>query len=130
MRRSRAKNAGPSRSDVRPEGDDADDEPLSPSLIRELRKSVADLDDPIRYLIVSEFGPRFALYYNVSDDVYAMNDPGGGTLFKRRAAAVAVKRLLGARVRVIRCTSKLRGRVRVPVLLAKPRNRRGRKGAA
>jgi len=79
--------------------------------------------------IVSEFGPRFALYYNVSDDVYAMNDPGGGTLFKRRAAAVAVKRLLGARVRVIRCNTK-RGKAPVPVLLAKPRNRRGRKGAA
>lgn len=27
-------------------------------------------------------GPRFALYYNVSDDLYAMNDPSGGTLFK------------------------------------------------
>ena len=39
-------------------------------------------------------GARFVLYYNVSDDVYAWNDPQGGTLFKRRQAAALIHRKL------------------------------------
>lgn len=77
---------------------------------------MADLDDDTRYLLVSQMGPRFALYYNVSDDVYVMNDPLGATLFKRRKAALAVKALLGGSIRVLRCKSKRVNSVRVPVL--------------
>jgi hypothetical protein len=40
-------------------------------------------------------GARFVLYYNVSDDVYAWNDPSAGTLFKRRKAAELLQRTLG-----------------------------------
>jgi hypothetical protein len=99
--------------------------------MRELQKRVADLEDPTRYLVVTGFGPRFVLYYNVCDDVYAMNEPSGGTLFKRRAAALAIKRLLGRKVRVVRCTTKRRRGIRVPVLPAKrkSRNTRRRRGA-
>ncbi len=97
------------------ESDPFDDE-LTPAQIQELRRRVADLDDVTRYLLVSQMGPRFALYYNVSDDVYAMNDPRGATLFKRRKAALAVKALLGGSVRVLRCKSKRVHGVRVPVL--------------
>lgn len=92
------------------------EEPLSQRQVRELRRRVADLDDPTRYLLVSRFGQRFALYYNVSDDVYAMNNPQGATLFKRRKAALAVKRLVGPRVQVIRCTTKRKKGARIPVL--------------
>ncbi len=77
---------------------------------------MADLDDATRYLLVSQMGPRFALYYNVSDDVYVMNDPRGATLFKRRKAALAVKALLGESIRILRCKSKRVNGVDVPVL--------------
>src|SRR3990172_2347322 len=100
-----------------------DDAPLSETQIRDLRRRMADLKDPVRYLIVAEMGPRFALYYNVADDVYAMNDPAHATLFKRRAAALAVRRLLGRGTRVIQCTTRRRKGLRVPVLQAKSRRR-------
>ncbi|MBI2219378.1 MAG: hypothetical protein HYU51_19035 [Candidatus Rokubacteria bacterium] len=86
---------------------------------------MADLHDVTRYLLVSEMGPRFALYYNVSDDVYVMNDPRGATLFKRRAAALAVKALLGGGIRVLRCKTRRVDGARVPVL-GRTRRRRGR----
>ena len=95
---------------------DFDDGPLTQTQVRELRRRAADLDNPVRYLLVSRFGRRFALYYNVSDDVYAMNEPRSATLFKRKKAALAVKQLLGPRVRALRCTTKRENGVRVPIL--------------
>jgi hypothetical protein len=98
------------------ESDPVDDE-LTPAQVRELRRRMVDLDDTARYLLVSQMGPRFALYYNVSDDVYVMNDPRGATLFKRRKAALAVKVLLGGgSIRILRCKSKRVNGVQVPVL--------------
>ena len=94
----------------------ADDDELSAAQVRELKRRVVDLHDPIRYLLVSRMGPKFVLYYNVSDGMYAMNDPKHGTLFKRRDAALAVKRLLGSGVRIVRCTTKRRRGKRVPLL--------------
>ncbi len=93
-----------------------DDEPLTKAQVRELRRRVADLDNPIRYLLVSQIAPRFKLYYNVADDHYVMNEPQGGTLFKRRKAALAVRQLLGPGVKVIRCTTKRDKGMRVPIL--------------
>lgn len=83
-----------------------DEEELSPAAIRELERRVRDSRDPIRYMLVSEFSRRFVLYYNVSDDVFAMNDPSGGTLFKRREAAESVKRLLGTGISIVKYTTK------------------------
>jgi len=107
-----------------PEFDPLDDE-LTPAQIRELRRRLADLDDDTRYLLVSQMTPRFALYYNVADDVYVMNDPRGATLFKRRKAAVAVKALLGGSVRIVRCQSKRVKGVRIPILPTPRKRRRG-----
>jgi hypothetical protein len=95
---------------------DADLEPLTKAQIRELRRRIRDFDDPIRYLLVSDLGPRFKLYYDVSDGVYVMNDPSKGTLFKTRAVAVAVKATLGPGIRVVRCDTKIKDGTRVPVL--------------
>ncbi len=98
---------------------------LTPAQVRELRRRMADLDDATRYILVSPMGPRLALYYNVSEDVYVMNDPTGATLFKRRNAAVAIKKLLGGWIRVVRCASKRDSGVRVPVLSTTRGRRRG-----
>jgi hypothetical protein len=84
---------------------------LTRSQTRELDRQLADLRDRTRYLLVSRFGPRFALYYNVSEDTYGMNEPAHATLFKRRQAAVAVKRLLGRGIDLIRCRVDRRGKL-------------------
>ena len=102
----------------------AGDPPLTAAQIREIKHRAADLDDPVRYLLASQMTPRFVLYYNVSDDTYVLNEPKLATLFKRRKTAESVKRLLGGRIRVIRCTTKHRNGQRVPLL---PRlSRRGK----
>jgi hypothetical protein len=79
---------------------------LSPAQIRELGRRVRDRRDSIRYMLVSEFSRRFILYYNVSDDVYVMNDPTGGTLFKRLKTAKDVKRLLSEGTSIVKYTTK------------------------
>jgi hypothetical protein len=92
---------------------------MSPAQIREIERRIADLDNPVRYLLVSRLGPRFSLYYNVSDDLFAMNDPSGATLFKRRKAAESVKRTLGRGgrgIQLIECRSRQRNGASVPVL--------------
>jgi hypothetical protein len=107
-----------------------DDPPLTPAQIRELDRRVKDLDDRTRYLLVSAFTPTFVLYYNVSEDMYSMNDPAYATLFKRRAAALAVKRLLGGGVQIVPCRVDRRGRLVLNSLPAHWRKRRRtRKGA-
>jgi hypothetical protein len=57
-------------------------------------------------MLVSEFSRRFMLYYNVSSDTYAMNQPTGGTLFERVKAAESVKQLLGTGVAIVKFTTK------------------------
>jgi hypothetical protein len=85
--------------------------PLSRAQTRELRRRVADLDDRTRYLLVSVFSRRFALYYDVSQDVWAMNDPSSGTLFKRRSAAKAVQGLLRDGILIVPCRVNRRSRL-------------------
>jgi hypothetical protein len=80
--------------------------PLSREWKKEIARRVKDLDDPLRYMLVSEFGRKFILYYNVTSDSFAMNDPTLGTLFKRRQAAEGVKKLLGRGVAVVKFTAK------------------------
>ncbi len=86
-----------------------DDSDLTPSQIRELDRRIKDIDDPVRYLIVSDFGPRLILYYNVSDDTFAYNNPAGGTLFKRRAAAESIRRILRSTATIARFSLKGKG---------------------
>ena len=116
-RRGRPKPLGPV--------DHSDDWPLTKAEIRELDRRLADTRDRTRYLLTSVFGPRFALYYNVSGDMYGMNDPRYATLFKRRTAALAIKRLLGSGVQVLRCRVDRRDRL-VLRSVPKPRAHRNR----
>jgi hypothetical protein len=104
---------------------------LTRAQTRELDRRLADLRDRSRYLLVSRLGPRFDLYYNVSEDTYGMSEPPHATLFKRRQAAAAIKRLLGKSIDLIRCRVDRRGKL---VLRSVPSPKRGpakrRKGAA
>lgn len=84
---------------------------LSKSQVRELRCRFRDLEDRTRYLLVSVFTPRMALYYNVSNDTFGMNNPSLGTLFKRRTAAIAIQRLLRTGIQVIKCRADRHDRV-------------------
>ena len=68
-----------------------------------LSRRIKYLADPTRYLVVSTLVPKFVLYYDVKEDVFAWNDPAGGTVFKRRAMAAAVARLLGPRLEIVQC---------------------------
>jgi hypothetical protein len=43
--------------------------------------------------------------------MWAANDPAAGTLFKRRAAAVAVRSLLRSDVQIVKCRVNTRERV-------------------
>jgi len=76
---------------IAPKGDVDDDPQLSPEWIRELKRRVKDSRDPVRYMLVSEFSRKFILYYDVSTDTFAMNNPSRGTLFKRKEVAESVK---------------------------------------
>jgi len=109
------------------ESDADDDFSLTKAQLRELDRRIADVKDPVRYLIEGGFGPKFRLYYNVTDDVYVMSDPAHGTLFKRRKAAVAVQKLLGGGKRVVRCTTRRRKGQLIPVLPSRKRTTRGRR---
>jgi hypothetical protein len=116
----------------RPSGEsDADDSPpLTAAQSRELRRRIRDLNDRTRHLLVSVFAPRFALYYNLSGDTYGMNDPAHATLFKRRAAAIAIQRTLGPGVQIVRCRVNRGGRLVPSSLPTRLRKRpRARKGA-
>lgn len=81
-------------------------EKLSPAWAREINRRVRDSENPVRYMLTSEFSRRFILYYDVSRDAFVMNDPSGGTLFKRRKAAENVGELLGRRIVIVKFTTK------------------------
>jgi len=101
----------PRRKPVETKPNQSEEWPLTASQIRELNRRVDDLNDRTRYLLVSLFTRRLVLYYDVSRDVWAANDPAAGTLFKRRAAAAAIKALLRDSVRVVRCRVNTRERL-------------------
>ena len=58
---------------------------------------------------------------NVSEDTYGMNEPGHATLFKRRVAAAAIRRILGGGVEIIRGRVGPRGRLVLNSLAARRR---------
>ena len=104
--------------------------PLAPAQIRELKRRLVDLKDRRRFLLVSAFTARTAFYYDVSRDTWGMNDPSLGTLFKRRATATAVQRLLRDAVQVVRCRVDRRDRlIKKSVPRVRPAWRRKKRGA-
>jgi hypothetical protein len=127
-RKIQRRKPGPGKLNPRAKESVADDDfELTKVQLRELDRRMADAKDPVRYLIEGGFGPRFKLYYNVTDDVYVMNDAAHATLFKRRKAAVAVQKLLGGGKCIVRCTTRRRKGQLIPVLPSRKRTTRGRR---
>jgi hypothetical protein len=95
-----------------PAAPEDEDWELSKAQIRELERHVRDIDDPRRFVLASEFLPSFVLYYDVSNNVYVMNDLSAATVFKKRKAAVAIKALLGKGVRIVECLKLKSGKLK------------------
>lgn len=71
--------------------------PLTKRQIAELKKRHADSIDPVRYVIASPFTRKFCLYYVPSDAHFAMNHLPPESLFKRKAEALAVAKIVQGR---------------------------------
>jgi len=67
---------------------------LTKRQLAELERRVADAMDPVRYVIVSSFLPKFSLFYCPSDGMFVMNEIPDTALFKRKAEALAVAQAL------------------------------------
>jgi hypothetical protein len=85
--------------------------PLTAAERRELARRIQDADDPRRYLLVSATLPWFSLYYEIQEDAWLIDDPARATLFKRRAAALAIRDLMKPGVFVVPCTVDARGKL-------------------
>jgi len=77
-----------------PRHEDADLPPLSAGDIAELKRRVDEMRDPTRYVIVSAFSRRFCLFYCPEDGNYIMNEIPEAAMFKRKAEAIAVAKVL------------------------------------
>ncbi len=75
-----------------PEPDD--DKPPTKRQILKLKKLMADLDDPTRYVIVSPMLRGWCFFYNPEDAHYLPNRIEPNCLFKRKAEAQAVAKVL------------------------------------
>jgi hypothetical protein len=71
-----------------------DESRLSPKMLARLKRRIDDHDDPTRYVIVSAFSQRFCLYYCLESGCYVMNEIPDSALFKRKAEAQAVAKVL------------------------------------
>ncbi len=88
-----------------------DNPPLTAAERRELERRIKDADDPRRYLLVSATLPWFSLYYEIQEDAWLIDDPRRATLFKRRAAALAIRELMKPGVFVVPCMVDARGKL-------------------
>jgi hypothetical protein len=93
------------------ENKQAEDDELSPEFTKELRRRIADRNDPVRYVIYSDRTDRgtWRLWLDVSRDMYGMSIDQA-TLFKRKPVAQAVAKANSSgrkhRLRVAKITTK------------------------
>jgi predicted XRE-type DNA-binding protein len=73
------------------------DFPLTKAQIAELERRVKDIDDPTRWVVVSTILPRTFLAYVPSSGMFVGDEIPGAALFKRKAEAEAVLRVLEGR---------------------------------
>ena len=93
-----------------------DDSELSAEFKRELRRRVADANDPVRYAVFSDITGRgrWRLWLDVSDGVYGVSIDQA-TLFKRKPVAQAVARA---------CSSGKKNRLHIAKITTKNRKRK------
>lgn len=95
----------------RTENNGTEDDEFSPEFLKELRRRIADTDDPVRYVIYSDMtgSGTWRLWLDVSSDMYGMSIDQA-TLFKRKAVAQAVAKANSSgkkhRLRVAKITTK------------------------
>lgn len=88
-----------------------DDDELSPEFLKELRRRIADTNDPVRYVIYSDMtgSGTWRLWLDVSSDTYGMSI-NQATLFKRKPVAQAVAKANSSgrkgRLRIAKITTK------------------------
>ena len=80
----------PKRKPSRTAQSDDHDIPLTKAQKKELDRRLADMLDPMRYVIVSPFSRTFSLFYQPGDGTYIMNEIPESTWFKRKVEALAV----------------------------------------
>jgi|GEM_PF-4462818 len=102
-----------------PTGDEV--EPLTRAQRQVLNRRLRDSRDPTRYLVASVPAPHFILYYNVSDDTFAVNNPRAGTLFKSKVIAEAVRRPLGRHQTLLTCQVRKNGQLILSSLPKRPK---------
>jgi predicted XRE-type DNA-binding protein len=73
------------------------DFPLTKAQIAEIERRVKDIDDPTRWVVVSTILPRTFLAYVPSSGMFVGDEKPGAALFKRKAEAEAVLRVLEGR---------------------------------
>jgi hypothetical protein len=66
---------------------------------QELREQMKDLQNPTRYVIALSFGRKSRLFYVPADGNFVLNRILEGALFKRKAEASAVAKLLSGKLR-------------------------------
>ncbi len=71
-----------------------DDPPLTKRQLQNLKKRIADLNDPTRYVIASPILRNWCFFYQPADAVYLVNRIEPNCLFKRKAVAQAVAKVL------------------------------------
>ena len=105
----RPRDASPyTRLRLRTSDGEVEDMMMTAEQLRRLKRSVAEARETRRYVIESSLGPGFTFFYNVTHHGYGLNEPSQATLFHQRDQALAVSRLLGKRVRVVRYQTKLK----------------------
>jgi hypothetical protein len=110
--------------------DEEDVAPLTAAQRRELDRRIADSRDRSRYLLASVLSPRFVLYYDVAEDTFVWKDPRPATLFKRRAAAAAIAKVLGSGVEILPCRVNRAGALVLRSVSEALRTRRGGRARA
>ncbi len=87
------------------------DDDLSPAFKRELRRRMADANNPVRYVVFSDVlpGGRWRLWLDVSHDGYGMSIDQA-TLFKRKSVAEIVAKAYSSgkknRLSIVKITTK------------------------
>jgi hypothetical protein len=65
----------------------------------ELERRLRDMRDPVRYVVVSSFSAKWAMVYDVAENVYCHQHIAGGCLIKDRRVAAVIARSLDDKAR-------------------------------